>query len=83
MKAVTVLAQCRHKKCGYGCEYECGRECSLKNFFETRKVGEDRTERRGKGKATGRTKGEGEEGREKCGDRGPFVFIRSEEGLNW
>ena len=45
MKAVTVLAQCRHKKYGYGCENECGRECSLKIFFETKKVGEDRTER--------------------------------------
>lgn len=55
----------------------------IKIFFQRRKVGEDRTEKRGKGKARGRTEGGGEEGREKCGDKGLFIFIRSEEALNW
>lgn len=46
----------------------------IKIFFERRKVGEDRTEKRGKGKARGRTEWGGEEGREKCGDKGLFIF---------
>lgn len=54
----------------------------IKIFFQRRKVGEDRTEKRGKGKARGRTEGGSEAGREKCGDTGLFIFIRSEEALN-
>lgn len=78
MKAVAFLTQCWHKEDGHGCEYGGGRECTLKKYF-LREGKWEKTEqkREVKAKAEGRTKGEGEEGGEKCWNKGVFCLFLS------
>lgn len=56
MEAVTVLAQCRHKKYGHGVSMR-GRECSSKFFLREGKRKKTEQKREGKAKPEGGQRG--------------------------